>query len=110
MSDERARPGDGLAEGLFSGGERWGWEFVVPAEPVAHPDSGNPPVWVEPYFPELAELEQRRALRLSGPQSVGVVLGILVCGLLTVGLIVAFALAVVFVAVVVATNWLTRRT
>lgn len=94
----------GVADGLFGGGERWGWEFVVPAGPVAHPDSGSPPVWVEPYFPELAELDNRRALRLTGLQSAGVVLMILFCGLLTVGLIGAAVLAVVFVAVSLATN------
>ncbi|MER7733126.1 hypothetical protein ABTX80_19775 [Streptomyces erythrochromogenes] len=61
-------------------------------------------MWFEPYFPELAELENRRALRLTGPQSAGVVLVILFCGLLTVGLIGAAVLAVVFVAVMAATH------
>uniref|UniRef100_A0AAU2JWX8 Type VII secretion protein EccE n=1 Tax=Streptomyces sp. NBC_00049 TaxID=2903617 RepID=A0AAU2JWX8_9ACTN len=99
------RPGGGdLADGVFGGRERWGWEFVVPPGVVAHPDEGNPPVWVEPYFPELAELENRRALRLSGPQNVGVVLAILVCGMLTVGLIATALLVVVFLAVSLGTH------
>ncbi|MCX5302930.1 MULTISPECIES: hypothetical protein [Streptomyces] len=99
------RPAGGdLAEGVFTGPERWGWEFVEPPGLVAHPESGSPPVWAEPYFPELAELENRRALRLSGPQNVGVVFAILACGLLTVGLIVAAVLAVLFLAVTLGTR------
>ncbi|MFE3558679.1 hypothetical protein ACFXKW_28040 [Streptomyces sp. NPDC059193] len=61
-------------------------------------------MWVEPYFGELAELANRREMRLSGAQSVGVVLAILALGAITVGLIPAVVLAVVFVVVVLVTN------
>ncbi|MCX4696417.1 hypothetical protein [Streptomyces sp. NBC_01408] len=103
MSGGERQGGSGLAEGVFGGGERWGWEFVVPAGVVAHPDAANPPVWVEPYFPELARLEERRSLRLTAGQIVGVVFAIVVLGMITVGFL-SLILAAVFIVVVSVTN------
>jgi hypothetical protein len=54
-----------LAERVFTGEERWGWEYVEPPSPVLHPDAGNPPVWQEPVHPPLVKLERRRAKRQS---------------------------------------------
>lgn len=40
-----------LAERVFAGEERWGWEYVEPAALIPHPSSSSPPVWTEPSNP-----------------------------------------------------------
>ncbi|MCJ0869050.1 hypothetical protein [Streptomyces sp. AP-93] len=108
IRDEAPSSGDDWADGVFQGPERWGWEFVVPPAPVAHAEAGNPPTWVEPYFPELARLEQEVAGRMGPGRIVGVALAIAVGGLFVVGFL-SVVVAVGFVVIVVATNPSRRR-
>ncbi|MEE1743367.1 MULTISPECIES: hypothetical protein [unclassified Streptomyces] len=37
-----------LARRVFTGQERWGWEFVQLSAPPAHRDAQHPPVAIEP--------------------------------------------------------------
>ncbi|MFE6664897.1 hypothetical protein ACFVFH_15235 [Streptomyces sp. NPDC057697] len=48
-----------LALRVFTGEERWGWEFVQPPEPPAHRDAQNPPVYTEPSGAEVRAMEER---------------------------------------------------
>lgn len=92
--------GEELAGGCSGGSERWGWEYVVPDGPVAHPASGTPPVWYEPHLPELTQQERQLSGQvMSGGKIAGIALAIGVGGLLVVGLF-APVLAVLFLAVV----------
>ncbi|MFD4242215.1 hypothetical protein ACFWP3_11560 [Streptomyces sp. NPDC058525] len=56
---DESRAGDELALRVFSGEERWGWEFVQPPELPAHRDAGNPPVYTEPSGDEVRAMEER---------------------------------------------------
>ncbi|MGO4756970.1 hypothetical protein AB4212_51625 [Streptomyces sp. 2MCAF27] len=48
-----------LARRVFTGDERWGWEFVQPPEPPAHWDAYNPPAYTEPSGAEVRAMEER---------------------------------------------------
>ncbi|MER6531873.1 hypothetical protein [Streptomyces sp. NPDC001508] len=48
-----------LALRVFTGEERWGWEFVQPPEPPAHRDAQNPPVYKEPSDAEVRSMQER---------------------------------------------------
>ncbi|MEU8764831.1 hypothetical protein [Streptomyces sp. NPDC048659] len=48
-----------LARRVFTGQERWGWEFVQPSAPPAHPDAKHPPVYSEPSGDEVRAMEMR---------------------------------------------------
>ncbi|MCX4696421.1 hypothetical protein [Streptomyces sp. NBC_01408] len=48
-----------LARRVFTGQERWGWEFVQPPEPPAHRDAQRPPVYSEPSGDEVRAMEER---------------------------------------------------
>ncbi|MFD8637647.1 hypothetical protein ACFV17_36740, partial [Streptomyces sp. NPDC059656] len=48
-----------LALRVFTGEERWGWEFVQPPEPPAHRDAQNPPVYREPSGTEVRAAQER---------------------------------------------------
>ncbi|MER6333653.1 hypothetical protein ABT298_30885 [Streptomyces sp. NPDC001034] len=48
-----------LALRVFSGEERWGWEFVQPPEPPVHRDAQNPPVYREPSDAEVRAMQER---------------------------------------------------
>ncbi|MFF4644478.1 hypothetical protein [Streptomyces sp. NPDC001389] len=52
-------PGAELARRVFGGEERWGWEYVAPPEPPAHPDAQRPPVYVEPSDAEVRAAQER---------------------------------------------------
>ncbi|MEU6926115.1 MULTISPECIES: hypothetical protein [unclassified Streptomyces] len=63
---ENERRGEGepeagaeLALRVFTGEERWGWEFVQPPAPPAHRDAHNPPVYTEPSGEEVRAMEER---------------------------------------------------
>ncbi|MCJ0869053.1 hypothetical protein [Streptomyces sp. AP-93] len=55
----QADAGAELALRVFTGKERWGWEFVQPPEPPAHRDAKNPPVYKEPSGDEVRAAEER---------------------------------------------------
>ncbi|MFD9105832.1 hypothetical protein ACIRSJ_21080 [Streptomyces virginiae] len=57
--DPEERAGAELALRVFSGDERWGWEFVQPPEPPAHRDAQNPPVYTEPSDAEVRAAQER---------------------------------------------------
>ncbi|WP_324783837.1 hypothetical protein [Streptomyces sp. H51] len=59
-------PGKGLAEHVFSGVERWGWEFVQPPEPPPHAEADRPPVYQEPSHAELRHAQERATEGRSG--------------------------------------------
>ncbi|MGW3564929.1 hypothetical protein ACWDSL_13720 [Streptomyces sp. NPDC000941] len=48
-----------LALRVFTGDERWGWEFVQPPAPPAHRDAHNPPAYTEPSGAEVRAMEER---------------------------------------------------
>ncbi|MFJ8770161.1 hypothetical protein [Streptomyces clavifer] len=48
-----------LARRVFTGQERWGWEFVQPSAPPAHRDAQRPPVYSEPSGDEVRAMEER---------------------------------------------------
>lgn len=48
-----------LARRVFTGQERWGWEFVQPSAPPAHRDAQHPPVYSEPSGDEVRAMEER---------------------------------------------------
>ncbi|MFJ3927520.1 hypothetical protein [Streptomyces sp. NPDC090022] len=48
-----------LAERVFSGPERWGWEFVAPPEPPPHPAAHTPPVYAEPSTARVERLKKK---------------------------------------------------
>uniref|UniRef100_A0AAU2JVC2 Uncharacterized protein n=1 Tax=Streptomyces sp. NBC_00049 TaxID=2903617 RepID=A0AAU2JVC2_9ACTN len=48
-----------LALRVFTGEERWGWEFVQPPAPPAHRDANRPPVYTEPSGQEVRAMEER---------------------------------------------------
>ncbi|MFD7748217.1 hypothetical protein ACFV2V_17990 [Streptomyces sp. NPDC059698] len=48
-----------LARRVFTGQERWGWEFVQPPAPPAHRDAQHPPVYSEPSGDEVRAMEER---------------------------------------------------
>ncbi|WP_159425590.1 hypothetical protein [Streptomyces sp. fd1-xmd] len=57
--DPEERAGAELALRVFSGDERWGWEFVPPPEPPAHRDAQSPPVYTEPSDAEVRAAQER---------------------------------------------------
>ncbi|MFI6095430.1 hypothetical protein ACIA8G_07760 [Lentzea sp. NPDC051213] len=46
---------------LFSGQERWGWEFTAPALPAVSPDAAHEPVAEQVYAPHDFLLQQKRS-------------------------------------------------
>ncbi|MEU6295188.1 hypothetical protein [Streptomyces erythrochromogenes] len=57
--DPEEQAGAELALRVFSGDERWGWEFVQPPEPPAHRDAQNPPTYTEPSGAEVRAAQER---------------------------------------------------
>ncbi|MFD8343793.1 hypothetical protein ACFV2C_16125 [[Kitasatospora] papulosa] len=56
---EGSEAGAELARRVFTGQERWGWEFVQPSAPPAHRDAKHPPVYSEPSGDEVRAMEER---------------------------------------------------
>ncbi|MCP9211628.1 hypothetical protein, partial [Streptomyces cucumeris] len=56
---EEPDAGAELARRVFTGQERWGWEFVQPSAPPAHRDAQHPPVYSEPSGDEVRAMEER---------------------------------------------------
>ena len=56
---EEQDAGAELARRVFTGQERWGWEFVQPSAPPAHPDAQHPPAYSEPSGDEVRAMEER---------------------------------------------------
>lgn len=46
---------------LFSGQERWGWEFTAPALPAVSPEAANEPVAEQVYAPHDFVIQQKRS-------------------------------------------------
>ncbi|MFB9606435.1 hypothetical protein ACFFTQ_26030, partial [Streptomyces roseofulvus] len=85
MADEGNTFDAELAEQVFDGAERWGWEYVPPPAPLPHPAAACPPEWTEPFYPELARLQTEAADRrgMAGAIPVAVV-GIGACALFNI--------------------------
>ncbi|MFC9746353.1 hypothetical protein [Streptomyces niveus] len=56
---EEPDAGAELARRVFTGQERWGWEFVQPPAPPAHRDAHKPPVYTEPSGDNVRAMEER---------------------------------------------------
>ncbi|MFJ8870780.1 hypothetical protein ACIRD6_34170 [Streptomyces sp. NPDC102473] len=56
---EEPDAGAELARRVFTGEERWGWEFVQPPEPLAHRDAQNPPAYTQPTGAKVRAMEER---------------------------------------------------
>lgn len=103
MSDEGSPFDAELASRVFDGVERWGWEYVPPPTPRPHPAAAHPPVWTEPFYPELARLQAEAAGSRGRSAVAAVVFGIVaVCAVIHV--LVALVLLVVGGVVVAATR------
>lgn len=51
---------------MFSGQERWGWEYAEPAAPRPHPRVGSAPAWPAPDWTPLARQAESRSA-VAGP-------------------------------------------
>ncbi|MFD5650852.1 hypothetical protein [Streptomyces sp. NPDC127039] len=103
-----AEPGDGaaaeLARRVFTGAERWGWEFVQPPEPPAHPAAQNPPVYTEPSDHEVRSLREHA---MGGRNTTGCGCGTLLAGgiaFVAVNIVVAVVVVLLIVALIQATS------
>ncbi|MER5773816.1 hypothetical protein ABT144_05910 [Streptomyces sp. NPDC002039] len=95
-----------LAERVFAGPERWGWEFVQPPEPDVHPDAHHPPVHTEPSDAEVRRLQEqvRGGRNTSGRGCVAVLIAIVVFALSKASLIATGVALALFTALVVASS------
>ncbi|MCY0933945.1 hypothetical protein [Streptomyces sp. H34-S4] len=101
---DEGHAGAELALRVFTGEERWGWEFVQPPEPPAHRDAHNPPVYNEPSGEEVRAMEE---LAMTGRNSRGygcltVIAGIV--GFMAAGAGGATAVVVLIIALIVSTS------
>ncbi|MEV7852760.1 hypothetical protein [Streptomyces sp. NPDC088183] len=100
MGDEHGtnEVGAQLAGRVFTGEERWGWEYVEPSALVLHHSASSPPVWTEPSNPQAGG----RSGQSDGGSTKGVgcaillVIGIGVYGGAVYGLVLLIALTLVF--------------
>ncbi|MFH8476967.1 hypothetical protein [Streptomyces sp. NPDC018000] len=90
-----------LALRVFTGDERWGWEFVQPPAPPAHRDAGNPPVYTAPSDAEVRSAQERA---MGGKKTAGSGCAILIAGIaaLAAGGVQAAVVVVILVIVVFA--------
>ncbi|MCX4445514.1 hypothetical protein [Streptomyces sp. NBC_01789] len=104
MSGSETGAGAELALRVFSGGERWGWEFVQPPEPPEHRDAHRPPVYSEPSDAEVRALSVRamsgRNTSCAGCLTVIVAIVLFFTG----GVFVALTVVALVVALMVSTS------
>ncbi|MER7338904.1 hypothetical protein ABT403_13795 [Streptomyces sp. NPDC000075] len=95
------KAGAELALRVFTGEERWGWEFVQPPEPPAHPSAQNPPVYREPADDEVRAAQERA---MTGRNTSGCGCALLIAGgaALAAGGVEAAAVVLVIILVVFA--------
>ncbi|MCM9082491.1 hypothetical protein L1606_31165 [Streptomyces spororaveus] len=100
-SDGRA--GAELALRVFTGEERWGWEFVQPPQPPVHRDANNPPVYNEPSGNEVRAMQERAmTAKRRGSGCITVLAGGL--GLAIGGAAFGLTVAVLVIALLIATS------
>lgn len=91
-----------LALRVFTGDERWGWEFVQPPAPPAHRDAHNPPAYTEPSGAEVRAMEERAmaGTRNNGSGCLLLLVGVVafIAGGAAVGAVVVAVLVVVLIA------------
>ncbi|MFI6726291.1 hypothetical protein NRF20_15285 [Streptomyces sp. R-74717] len=93
-----------LALRVFTGDERWGWEFVQPPEPPAHRDAHNPPAYTEPSGGEVRAMEERA---MTGKKNKGSGCLLLLAGVVAFiagGAVVAAVVVVLVIAVLIASS------
>ncbi|MGW2952758.1 hypothetical protein [Streptomyces eurythermus] len=100
-SGHRDEDGAELALRVFSGEERWGWEFVQPPEPPAHPDAQNPPVRQEPSDAEVRSAQERA---MTGRKTSGIGCLTLIAGGVAFAAGGAFTAVLVVVVILVLTS------
>jgi hypothetical protein len=66
MDNEETPAVRALAARVFSGQERWGWEYAEPAAPRQHPRVGIAPAWLAPDWTPLARQAESRSA-VAGP-------------------------------------------
>ncbi|MFE9610956.1 hypothetical protein [Streptomyces sp. NPDC006012] len=88
-----------LALRVFTGDERWGWEFVQPPAPPAHRDAGKPPVYKDPSDAEVRSAQERA---MGGKKTVGSGCAILIAGVAALAAGGVQAAVVVVILVIVA--------
>ncbi|MEU9303313.1 hypothetical protein [Streptomyces sp. NPDC048269] len=90
--------GGQLAEQVFAGEERWGWEYVEPPVLVPHHLANTPPVWKEPSDPDLRRRETAAGQKSGKGIGCAIVLtlGIGVFGGVWYGLLLLIILTAIF--------------
>lgn len=107
-SEDEPDAGAELALRVFTGDERWGWEFVQPPEPPAHRDAGNPPTYNEPSGHKVRAMEERA---MAGKKSSGSGCLVFLLGgvaFITGGATAAVVVVVLVIAVLIASSPGTR--